>query len=95
MASVQIDVAYVARLARLALEPDEAAQLSTQLGQILAYVEKLQEVDVSQVEPTAHAMPLVNVTRADEPQPSLSTAEALRNAPLQANDLFLVPKIVE
>jgi len=55
----------------------------------------LRELDVSQVEPTAHAVPLVNVTRADEIRPSLSHEEALRNAPKQAGGLFVVPQIVE
>jgi len=95
MADKEIDVQYVAHLARLALTPEEQEKLSAQLGNILGYVEKLAELDVSQVEPTAHAMPLVNVMRPDEIRPSLSTAEALRNAPSQANGLFLVPKIVE
>src|SRR5437763_33452 len=66
-----------------------------QLGNILGYVEKLKAVDVSQVEPTAHAVPLLNVTRPDEVRPSLSNDAALRNAPAQANGLFIVPKIVE
>jgi aspartyl-tRNA(Asn)/glutamyl-tRNA(Gln) amidotransferase subunit C len=52
-------------------------------------------VDVSGVEPTAHAFPMVNVTRADETGPSLSNEEALMNAPAKANGLFLVPRIVE
>jgi aspartyl-tRNA(Asn)/glutamyl-tRNA(Gln) amidotransferase subunit C len=52
-------------------------------------------VDVSGVEPTAHAFPLVNVTRPDEVRPSISNEDALRNAPAQANGLFMVPKIVE
>jgi aspartyl-tRNA(Asn)/glutamyl-tRNA(Gln) amidotransferase subunit C len=88
-------VKYVAHLARLALTPDEEKQLGTQLGSILGYIEKLRELDVSGVEPTAHAVPMVNVTRADEIRPSLSHEEALRNAPRQANGLFIVPKIVE
>ena len=95
MASVEFDVGYIAHLARLELAPDEAAALGAQLGQILHYVEKLQQLDVAGVEPTAHAVPLVNVVRADESRPSLSHVEALRNAPAQANGLFLVPKIVE
>jgi aspartyl-tRNA(Asn)/glutamyl-tRNA(Gln) amidotransferase subunit C len=89
------DVNYVAHLARLTLAPDEAEKLGGQLGQILGYIEKLQELDVNQVEPTAHAVPMLNVTRPDEVRPSLSHENALRNAPLQANGLFLVPKIVE
>jgi aspartyl-tRNA(Asn)/glutamyl-tRNA(Gln) amidotransferase subunit C len=95
MASPEIDIAYVAHLARLALAPEESARLGSQLIQILGYVEKLQELDVSAVEPTAHATPLVNVTRADEVHLSLTSAEALRNAPAQSNQLFVVPKIVE
>ena len=95
MAKVDIDVKYVAHLARLSLSPDEEQKISAQLGDILGYIEKLKEVDVTGVEPTAHAFPLVNVTRLDEVRPSISNEEALRNAPAQANGLFLVPKIVE
>jgi aspartyl-tRNA(Asn)/glutamyl-tRNA(Gln) amidotransferase subunit C len=95
MAAVEIDVKYVAHLARLSLSPDEEQKIGAQLGNILRYIEKLKEVDVSGVEPTAHAFPLVNVTRADEVRPSMSSEDALRNAPAQANGLFIVPKIVE
>lgn len=94
-ASDDFDVKYVAHLARLSLSPEEEAKLGAQLGHILGYVNKLKEVDVSGVEPTAHAFPLVNVTRLDEVRASLSNEEALRNAPAKANGLFLVPKIVE
>ncbi len=89
------NVKYVAHLARISLSPAEEQKLGAQLGNILGYIEKLKELDVSQVEPTAHAVPLINVTRLDEIRPSLPTGEALRNAPAQANGLFLVPKIVE
>jgi aspartyl-tRNA(Asn)/glutamyl-tRNA(Gln) amidotransferase subunit C len=95
MAVAEIDVKYVAHLARLALTPDEEKKLGEQLGNILGYIEKLKELDVSNVEPTAHAVPMVNVTRADEIRTSLPHDEALRNAPKQANGLFIVPKIVE
>ena len=95
MASAEIDVKYVAHLARLALTPDEEKQLGAQLGSILGYIEKLRELDVTGVEPTAHAVPMVNVTRADEIRESLSHEDALRNAPRSANGLFIVPKIVE
>jgi len=93
--SDKIDVKYVAHLARLALTPEEEQKIGAQLASVLEYVEKLKEVDVTGVEPTAHAFPLVNVTRPDEVQPSLSNEEALRNAPAKANGLFIVPKIVE
>lgn len=95
MAAAEIDVKYVAHLARIALSPDEERKLSSQLGNILSYIEKLKQADVSGVEPTAHAFPLVNVTRPDEVRPSMSNEDALRNAPAKANGLFIVPKIVE
>jgi len=95
MAEAQFDIKYIAHLARIALAPDEEKKLAAQLGNILNYVEKLKELDVAGVEPTAHAVPMVNVTRADEIRPSLPHDEALRNAPAQANGLFIVPKIVE
>lgn len=95
MASTELDVKYVAHLARLALTPDEEKKLGAQLGNILGYIEKLRELDVSNVEPTAHAVPMVNVTRADEIRPSLAHEDALRNAPKQSAGLFVVPKVVE
>ncbi len=90
-----MDIKYVAHLARIALSPEEEQKLGAQLGNILGYIEKLNELDVTDVEPTAHAVPLVNVTRPDELHFSLSSEEALGNAPAKANGLFLVPKIVE
>jgi aspartyl-tRNA(Asn)/glutamyl-tRNA(Gln) amidotransferase subunit C len=95
MAAAEIDIKYVAHLARIALTPDEEKKLAAQLGGILGYIEKLKELDVTAVEPTAHAVPMVNVTRADEVQISLLHDEAMRNAPKQASGLFIVPKIVE
>ena len=95
MASGQFDVKYVAHLARVSLTPDEETKLAGQIGNIIGFVEQLKSVDVSGVEPTAHAVPTVNVTRADEVRPSLPHEEAMRNAPKQANGLFIVPKIVE
>jgi aspartyl-tRNA(Asn)/glutamyl-tRNA(Gln) amidotransferase subunit C len=95
MSAVQFDVKYVAHLARLQLTPDEEKKLGTQLGGILGYIEKLKALDVTGVEPTAHAVPMTNVTRPDEVRPSLPHDDALRNAPARANGLFIVPKIVE
>jgi aspartyl-tRNA(Asn)/glutamyl-tRNA(Gln) amidotransferase subunit C len=95
MSHDQIDVARIAHLARLALTPEELRQMTGQLEPILDYIEQLKEVDVSQVEATAHAFPLVNVMRPDEVQPSLAHEDAMRNAPEKANGLFIVPKIVE
>jgi aspartyl-tRNA(Asn)/glutamyl-tRNA(Gln) amidotransferase subunit C len=95
MAATEIDIRYVAHLARLHLSPEEEQKFGAQLGNILGYMTKLNEMDVSQVEPTAHAIPLVNVVRPDQSRPSISNEEALRNAPAKANGLFMVPKIVE
>ena len=89
------DVKYVANLARIQLTAAEEKKFGAQLKNVLGYIEKLRELDVSNVEPTAHAVPLVNVTRKDEVRASLPHEEALRNAPEKANGLFLVPKIVE
>jgi aspartyl-tRNA(Asn)/glutamyl-tRNA(Gln) amidotransferase subunit C len=95
MSRPEIDVKYVAHLARLALTPEEEQKMGAQLADVLQYVEKLKEVDVSAVEPMAHAFPLINVTRPDEVRPSITNEEALQNAPAHANGLFIVPKIVE
>lgn len=92
---VEIDVKYVAHLARLSLSPEEEQRIGAQLADVLGYIEKLKEVDVSGVEPTAHAFPLINVVRPDEVRPSLTHEEAMRNAPAKANGLFIVPRIVE
>ncbi|MCL5097009.1 MAG: Asp-tRNA(Asn)/Glu-tRNA(Gln) amidotransferase subunit GatC [Candidatus Omnitrophica bacterium] len=92
---MEFDIKYVAHLARVRLSPAEEQTLGTQLKQILTYIDKLNELDVSQIEPTAHAVPLVNVTRPDVTRPSIASSDALRNAPAQTNGLFLVPKIIE
>ena len=95
MAETDFDIKYVANLARIALTPDEEAKLGAQLGDILGYIKQLEELDVTDVEPMAHAVPLANVLRPDEVRPSIPQEVALANAPKQANGLFIVPKIVE
>lgn len=95
MSAPDFNIKYVAHLARLKLTPEEEQQLGAQLGNILGYIEKLKEVDVTGVEPTAHAFPMVNVFRADEVRPGLSNDDALRNAPKRSTGLFVVPKVVE
>lgn len=95
MSRPQIDVRYVAQLARLEITPEEESRLATQLGRVLEYVEKLQTLNVDDVEPTAHASALANVFRADEPEATLPHEHAMANAPAKANGLFIVPKIVE
>lgn len=90
-----LNIDHVADLARLALSPEEKAKFAAQLQDILAYIEHLKEVDVSNVEPTAHAQPLYNVWREDVPGPALPVEKALQNAPAQRDNMISVPKVVE
>lgn len=89
------EVQHVARLSRLHLTDEELERMRQQLDAILAYIDKLRELDVEGVEPTAHAVPLVNVMRDDELTPSLSQEAALANAPDRAGEFFRVPRIIE
>jgi aspartyl-tRNA(Asn)/glutamyl-tRNA(Gln) amidotransferase subunit C len=93
--SGEIDVAHVARLARLKLTEEETKTFQEQLRRVLEYAEKLREPDTSRVDTAAHAAPIFDVVREDEPRAWFTAEEALRNAPRQANDLFVVPKVVE
>jgi aspartyl-tRNA(Asn)/glutamyl-tRNA(Gln) amidotransferase subunit C len=95
MGTHELDVAYVAKLARLRLTADEATLFQDQLADVLNYAAKLREVDVSGVESSAHASAIFNVFREDEARDWFTAAEALSNAPRQANDLFIVTKVVE
>ena len=90
-----LDVAYVAQLARLNLTDEETRLFQTQLGHVLEYADKLRELDVTGVEAAAHAIPIFNVFREDEPRDWFTAEEALRNAPRKAHGLFIVPKVVE
>ena len=95
MPAPELDVRYVAQLARLNLSEDEIAMFQSQLGSVLEYVEKLRRVDVSGVEATAHANAVFNVFRTDEPRDCFDTQTALSNAPRSANSLFIVTKVVD
>ena len=89
------DVEHVARLARLALTDAELEKMREQLNGILSYIEKLNALDTRDVEPTSHAVPMVNVMRDDVPGPCLPRDEALANAPDRAGEFFRVPRIIE
>lgn len=90
-----IDIDYVANLARLALSPEEKATFTRQLGDVLAYIEKLKQADVAGVEPTAHAFDVHNVWAADVPAPGLAVEDVIRNAPASRDNMISVPKVVE
>ena len=92
---MQIDLQHVVKLARIELSAEEEQRIGPQHLEIIQYVEKLNELDVDEIEPTAHVVQLTNVLREDQPRPSLSQDDAMRNAPKSANGLFVVPKIVE
>jgi len=89
------DVLHVARLARLALSDEEVERMRQELDGILGYIDKLSTLNTEGVEPTSHAVPLTNVMRDDEPQPSYPRDEMLANAPDRAGELFRVPRIIE
>jgi aspartyl-tRNA(Asn)/glutamyl-tRNA(Gln) amidotransferase subunit C len=88
-------VRQIAHLARLELSEAELAVLGPQLGAIVGYMAKLQEVPTEGVEPLAHALPVENVFRDDEPAPSLPVDEALANAPARRGSFYAVPAVLE
>jgi aspartyl-tRNA(Asn)/glutamyl-tRNA(Gln) amidotransferase subunit C len=96
---VKIDknvVARVALLSRLELDEKETELYSAQLAAILSYIDKLSEVDTSNVLPTSHVLPnLKNVFRKDTLKRSLDAADVLSNAPSKEGDLFKVPQVIE
>jgi aspartyl-tRNA(Asn)/glutamyl-tRNA(Gln) amidotransferase subunit C len=94
-APAELNIDRIAQLARLALTPEEKIKFAAQLVDVLANIEKLSQVDVTGVEPTAHAFPVYNVWSDDVAQAGLSVEDALRNAPAQRDHMIVVPKVVE
>lgn len=88
-------VRHIAHLSRLKPTDDEVHLFSDQLSAILAYMDQLAEVDTTDVQPTAHALPIGNVFRPDTPQPSLTPDEALANSPQRDGHFFAVPKVLD
>ncbi len=95
MPESELDVAYVAKLARLQLTEEETRLFQAQLEQVLEYAAKLRAVDVSGVEAAAHSSAMFDVVREDKPRDWFTAEAAVSNAPRQANGLFIVPKVVE
>lgn len=91
----QLNIDHIANLARLALTPEEKNTFAQQLGTVLHHIEQLGKVDVSGVEPTAHAFAVFNVWGEDAARPGLPVDLALRNAPAQRDHMIAVPKVVE
>lgn len=88
-------VEYVAHLARIELQDKELEKLSSQLHDILGFIDKLTELDTKDVQPTSHILPINNVLRNDEPRQSLTSEKALENAPSKEGNFFTVPKVIE
>lgn len=95
MAISKETVEYVARLARIELQPKELEKLSRQLQDILVFIDKLNKADISDIPPTSHILPVNNVLREDSPGGSLPVDKALLNAPLRDGGFFVVPKVIE
>ncbi len=88
-------VEHVALLSRLKFSPQEIKEFTYQLNRILEYVDKLNELDTNNIEPTSHSLKMSNVFRPDEIEPPLTSEEALKNAPEQENNCFKVPKVIQ
>ncbi len=91
----EAEVRKVAKLSRLELSDEEVEEFTVQLGAILGYVEKMNEVDTEGVEPLAHCLPITNVLRADCVRESIGTDAALANAPARDGCFFKVPKVLD
>jgi len=92
---MKMDIEKVARLARLELSKEEREIFGNQLEQILTYMEQLNRLDTTGVEPTSHAIPIYNVFRDDEVKPSFPHEEVLAIAPDEEDGHFRVPRIIE
>jgi len=92
---MKMDIEKVARLARLELSEEETITFGNQLEQILTYMEQLNRLNTTGVEPTSHAIPIHNVFREDKPRPSFPQEEVLNISPDQENRHFKVPRIIE
>ena len=89
------DIKTVASLSRLRIREEEADDVIFQLNKILTYVENLQAIDTTNIEPTTYALPMQNVFRDDKVKPSLARELALSNAPLKDDGYFKVPRVLE
>lgn len=94
MSVTKKDVEHIAKLARLKVTEGEAEHFTSQLNQILSYVEKLNELDTENIEPLSNPVENTNVFREDKLKPSINTEEALRSAPDKDEEHFKVPKVI-
>ena len=95
MKIIKDEIEHIALLARLSLSDEEKEMFGSQLSSILDYMEKLNELDTKNVEPTSHVLSLQNVMREDLPRPSILRDDALLNAPAHTEKFYRVPKIID
>jgi len=95
MALSRQEVLKVGTLSRIHLTPEEVEKFSSQLSAILDYVDQLRQLDTQGVEPLAHALPIANVLRPDQPRPGLTPEQALSGAPDADGDFFRVPRVLD
>jgi len=88
------DIDHIAKLARLKFNDEEAAKMQDEMNKILEYVEKLNELDTSGIEPLTHVLDLKNVTREDVVEQTLTADDILKNAPSKTEKFFRVPKVI-
>ncbi len=88
-------IEYAAHLARIELKPKELEKLSGQLGDVIKFIDKLNKLDIKGIKPTSHILPINSVFREDVPAESLTSIKALKNAPCQERNFFVVPKVIE
>lgn len=89
------DVLHIATLARLRFDDETAEKFTNDLNNILGYIDKLNELNTDNIEPTSHALDVFTVTREDKSSPSLSNDDAMRNSASTENGMFRVPKVIE
>ena len=95
MTITSADVDKIAKLAKLVLSEDEREKFTSQLSDIISYVEKLNQLDTNDVEPLAHVNDLMNVFREDESRPSMAKEDVFKNSPQNDDEFFLVPKVIK
>lgn len=89
------EIEHVAKLARLNLSEEDKEKFTQEMGAIIGFVDKLNELDTTGIEPTAHILPIHNVFREDQVRPSFDRDKLLQNAPQKKDECILVPKVVE
>ena len=94
MAVTKKDVEHIAKLANLKFDESEIDRLTGEMNEILLYMDKLNEIDTTNVEPLSHPVEMTNVFREDKVEGSISTADALKNAPAKDDKYFHVPKVI-